>query len=267
MPPALAQAPAPAQVSRIPVTFKTDWPALVALADQAIPKCAGQPPKCQSTEASGDYIVHHDDDWFIVATILGREIGMKGSVWRFDPLVLSLNDGKLSSSLNIFYRTKIAFTQRSDATQSCGYNEPANTAMVGVGGKIAFSQDWYVDFTFKPALQADIHCGEIFERIDLAKWSAPVVDRAMDAATEKVRTLVRAQTKIREEAVAVWTKSQEPIALAPGAWLEVRPYAAFANVPEVTDNVKYLTMKVGLEARPQVSWVRDRRWGEVRFRR
>ena len=29
MPPTLAQAPAPAQVSRIPVTFK-DWPALVA---------------------------------------------------------------------------------------------------------------------------------------------------------------------------------------------------------------------------------------------
>lgn len=172
MPPALAQAPAPAQVSRIPVTFKTDWPALVALADSAIPKCGGQPPKCQSAEASGDYIVHHEDDWFVVATILGRDIGMKGSVWRFDRLQLSLTDGKLKSSLNIFYRTKIGFLARDGATQSCGYNEPANVAMLGVGG--AFSQDWYVDFTFKPALQANIHCGEIFERIDLAKWERDV---------------------------------------------------------------------------------------------
>jgi hypothetical protein len=251
-PVAWAQAPAPAQVSRIPVTFKTDWPALVALADSAIPKCAGTRPRCQHAEASGNYIVHHEKDWFVVATILGRDIGMKGSVWRFDPLALTLTDGKLNSSLNIFYRTKIGFLARDDATKSCGYNQPANAAMLGVGGKIAFSQDWYVDFTFKPALQADINCGEIFERVDLAKWSAPVIDRAMEAATEKVRTLVRAQTKIRDEAAAVWAKLQEPIALAPGVWLDIRPYAAFANVPELTDNGQYLTFKAGLEARPQV---------------
>ena len=46
--------------------------------------------------------MHHEDDWFIVATILGRDIGMKGRVWRYDPLVLTLDNGKLNSSLNIF---------------------------------------------------------------------------------------------------------------------------------------------------------------------
>ena len=74
----------------------------------------------------------------------------------------------------------------------------------------------------------------------------------MEAATEKVRTLVRAQTKIREQMIPIWAKLQEPIALAPGAWLEIRPYGAFANVPQVTDNGQYLTIKAGLEARPQV---------------
>lgn len=238
-------------ISRIPVVFKTSWPALTALADSSIPKCTGTPPVCSDSEA-GNYIVRNEDDWFVVATILGRDIGMKGSVWRFDPLQLSLTDGKLSSSLNLFYRAKIGFTQRDDPMQSCGYNEPANTAMVGVGGKIAFSPDWYLDFTFKPELQADIHCGVVFERVDLAKWSAPVIDRAMEAATEKVRNLVRAQTKIREEATQIWAKLQEPIGLAPSVWLDIRPYAAFANVPEVTDNGQYLTMKAGLEARPRL---------------
>lgn len=250
VPAALAQAPS-TEVSRIPVTFKTNWPALARLADQAIPRCTGTPPKCDASAASS-YIVRHEDDWFVVATILGRDIGMKGSVWRFDPLQLSLTDGKLSSSLNLFYRTKISFLAREDATKSCGYNEPANMATVGAGGTIAFSPDWYVDFIFKPMLQADIHCGEIFERIDLAKWSAPVIDRAMEAATENVRSLVRAQTKIREQMIPIWAKLQEPIDLAPNTWLEIRPYGAFANVPEVTDNGQFLTMKAGLEARPRV---------------
>jgi hypothetical protein len=86
----------------------------------------------------------------------------------------------------------------------------------------------------------------------LPKWSAPVIDRAMEAATEKVRTLVRAQTKIREQMIPIWARLQEPIAVGPNVWLEIRPYAAFANVPQVTDNGQYLTIKAGLEARPQV---------------
>ena len=39
------------------------------------------PEKQNPGAASGDYIVHHEDDWFVVATILRRDIGMKGSVW------------------------------------------------------------------------------------------------------------------------------------------------------------------------------------------
>jgi hypothetical protein len=248
--PLLAQATSELPVSRIPVVFKTPWPALRALADSAIPKCEGQPPACQG--ASGNYILQHEDDWFVVATILGRDIGMKGSVWRFDPLELSLRNGELSSSLNILYRAKIGFPQRDDATQSCGYGEPAREVMVGARGKIAFSPDWYVDFTFKPVLRPEVHCGAIFERIDLAKWSAPVIERATEAATEKVRTLVREQTKIRDEAARIWAKLQEPIAVGSGVWLDIRPYAAFANVPEVTDSGQYLAMKAGLEARPRV---------------
>ncbi|MGV1014954.1 MAG: DUF4403 family protein [Methyloceanibacter sp.] len=246
----LAQGAAELPVSRIPIVLKTSWPALTALADSAIPKCSGRYPVCQGSEAS-DYILRHEDDWFVVATILGRDIGMKGSMWRFDPLELSLTDGNLMASQNILYRAKIGFTQRDDA-QSCGFDEPAREIMTGAGGKIAFSPDWYVDFIFKPVLRPEVHCGTIFERVDLAKWSAPVMERAMDAATEKVRVLVREQTKIREQVMPIWAKMQEPIALGQGAWLDIRPYAAFANVPEVTDNGQYLTMKVGLEARPRV---------------
>ncbi len=245
-------APPATQVSRIPVTFKMEWPPLVSLIDGAIPKCTGTPPKCAAAAASGDYIVNHEDDWFVVATILGRDIGMKGSVWRFDPLQLSMTDGKLNSSLNLFYRTKLSFLAREDSTKSCGYNEPANTAMVGAGGKVAFSPDWYVDFTFRPALRADIHCGETFERVDLALLSAPVFERAMEAVAEQVRGQIREQTKIRERMIPIWAKLQEPIELAPNTWLDIRPYGAFANVPEVTDNGQYLTFKAGLEARPRV---------------
>jgi hypothetical protein len=247
----LAQA-ASEPVSRIPITFKTPWPALVALADSAIPKCSGQPPLCQGTDNSNDYLVRQEDDWFVVATILGRDIGMKGSAWRFDPLALSLTGGELSSSLNILYRAKIGFPAREDATQSCGYDEPAAEMMVGAGGKIAFSPDWYVDFTFKPVLRPEVNCGSIFERVDVAKWGAPVIERAMEAATEKVRVLVRTQTKIRDEAAQIWAKLQEPMSVGPGVWLDIRPYAAFATVPEVTDDGQYLTMKAGLEARPRV---------------
>jgi hypothetical protein len=237
-------------ISRIPVVFKTSWPAIVALADSAIPKCTGRPPVCQDQDQA-NYIFRREDDWFVVATILRRDIGWKGSVWRFEPLELSLTGGKLRSSLNLFYRTKIGFTQGSNFV-SCGYDQPASEAVVGGGGKIVLSPDWYVDFTFKPILKADIRCGAVFERVDLAKWSGPIIDKAMETATEKIRDLVRAETKVREHAIPIWAKLQEPIPLAPSVWLDVRPYAAFANVPEVTDDGKYLTMKVGLEARPHV---------------
>jgi hypothetical protein len=236
-------------VSRIPVVFKTPWPAITALVDSAIPKCSGHPPVCGP--GSENHLVHQEDDWFVVATILGRDIGMKGSAWRFDPIEFSLANGMLSSSMNIFYRAKVGFTQRDDAV-SCGYNEPAREIMAGAGGKIAFSPDWYVDFTFKPVLRPELHCGTVFERVDVAKWSAPVMERAMDAATEKARVLVREQTKIREQMIPIWAQMQEPVALGQGAWLDIRPYAAFADVPEVTDNGEFLTMKVGLEARPRM---------------
>ena len=97
-----------------------------------------------------------------------------------------------------------------------------------------------------------VRCNAVFERIDLAKWSATLIDHAMDPVTEKVRDVIRGKTDLSDKAAPLWAKLQEPISLGSGAWLEVRPYAAFANVPEVTDNGEYLTMKAGLEARPRV---------------
>jgi hypothetical protein len=249
MRPALAAAPEP-PISSIPVVFKTPWPALVALADSAIPKCTGTPPVCQDQNAA-NYIVRHEDDWFVVATILRREIGWKGSVWRFEPLQLSLQDATLYSSLNVFFRSKLSFLPNG-ATAACGYDEPPPSVRLGGKARIAFAPEWYLDLKVHPILEPDVRCDAVFERVDLAKWTAPLIDHAMDPVTKTVRDLVRAKTNLRDHAVPIWAKLQEPISIGPNLWLDVRPYAAFANVPEITDNGEYLTMKVGLDARPHV---------------
>lgn len=249
LPTVMHAAPEP-PVSRIPIVFKTSWPDLVALADAAIPKCPGQPPLCQSADAA-NYIVRHEDDWFVIATILRRDLGWKGSVWRWEPLQLSLNNSTLQASLNIAFRTKVGFLP-TGATAACGFDEPPPSVRLGGKAQIAYSPKWYLDFQVHPILEPNVRCNAVFERIDLAKWSAKLIDHAMDPVTEKVRDVIRAKTDLRAKAAPLWAKLQEPISLGPGAWLEVRPYAAFANVPEVTDNGGYLTMKAGLEARPRV---------------
>ena len=247
-PTAMRAAPEPL-VSRIPIVFKTSWPDLVALEDAAIPKCPGLSPLCQSADAT-NYIVRHEDDWFVIATILGRDLGWKGSVWRWEPLQLSLNNSTLQASLNIAFRAKVGFLP--GATAACGFDEPPPSVRLGGKAQIAYSPKWYLDFKVHPILEPDVRCSAVFERIDLATWSAKLIDHAMDPVTQKIRDVIRAKTDLSGKAAPLWAKLQEPISLGPGAWLDVRPYAAFANVPEVTDSGEYLTMKAGLEARPRV---------------
>jgi hypothetical protein len=166
-------------------------------------------------------------------------------------LQLSLNNSTLQASLNIAFRAKVGFLP-TGATAACGFNEPPPSVRLGGKAQIAYSPEWYLDFRVHPILEPDVRCNAVFERIDLATWSAKLIDHAMDPVTEKIRDVIRAKTDLSGKAAPLWAKLQEPISVGPGAWLEVRPYAAFANVPEVTDSGEYLTMKAGLEARPRV---------------
>jgi hypothetical protein len=146
----------------------------------------------------------------------------------------------------------LPLTKPTGSTAACGFDEAPPSVRLGGKAQIAYSPKWYLDFRVHPILEPDVRCNAVFERIDLANWSAKLIDHAMDPVTETIRDVIRAKTDLSGRATPLWAKLQEPISLGAGAWLEVRPYAAFANVPEVTDNGEYLTMKAGIEARPRV---------------
>jgi hypothetical protein len=87
-----------APVSHISLIAATSWPSLVSKLDSAIPRCAGAFPVCQG--GPGTFILQHEDAWDIVGNVpVDGDIGMKGSVWRWDRVNANLSNGSFSSAL------------------------------------------------------------------------------------------------------------------------------------------------------------------------
>ena len=88
-PPVLPIADAPLQpIETIPIRLSTSWPALLALAEAAIPICRTLTEDGATCADPNGGMILEQDDWFPLGrNWLGRPLGAKGSAWREAPLV------------------------------------------------------------------------------------------------------------------------------------------------------------------------------------
>jgi hypothetical protein len=108
----------PLPPSRLSVTLKTSWPAIRARVDSAIPKCGGIPgiDACLGTEESGNFIIQRENAWEpIPVWIEGKQLGIKGRAWRWNPVDMALSNNIISASLPVFYHAKIGVIAWGDS--------------------------------------------------------------------------------------------------------------------------------------------------------
>jgi hypothetical protein len=243
----------PLPPSRLTVTVKTSWPAIRGAVDAAIPRCGGIPGKdaCLGTEQSGNFIIQREEAWEgIPVWVAGRQMGVKGSAWRWNDVSMGIANNTLTASLPIFYHAKLGIAGGGFA--SCGYDEDARLIYVSVSGPLSFSPDWYFDPRLSANVRPDNLCRVTIFNINIQPFLSRLMEGALQSAANKATDQIRAQTNVRARAADVWAQLSQPIALSDNIWLQLQPSAAFAGPFGLTDGGQNLALPVAVQASPRI---------------
>jgi hypothetical protein len=252
LPPSAPAQPIPTlPPSTVALVLKTSWPAIVSAADSQIPKCYGNYPGCLGTEADGHFILQREGAMEYITTIAGKEFGWEGSIWRWDPLRMSLSNGSLNASLPVLYHVK-AGLDGVVWLASCGYNQPARQMTISLSGSVAVAPGWYLATQLAPNVQAGNPCQITLFNIDVTSRIVGLANSLLGKETDKINAIIASKTNVSQKAGSLWAKLQTPIEIAPNTWLLVKPSAAFAGALSV-DSAQNLTLPVALQATPQIT--------------
>jgi hypothetical protein len=251
-PPALAPVPPPTiPPSKINVTLKTPWSNVTGAVDDAIPKCGGSYPDCQGTESDGHFILQRENAWEVIANVpVVGDIGLKGSIWRWSPPRLTLNNGTIAAGQDVLYHAKVGPTGVG-ALASCGYGQPARSATISLWGDIGFAPDWTVDANLDANVTMNNLCQLTFLNVDATPFVRGFANRVVKNYAQKAHGIIRDRINMRDRAAAMWASLQQPVQLGDNIWLTLSPTAAYAGRPSVAGSD--LTLAVGIEANPKIT--------------
>lgn len=252
LPPSLPVPPAPSQpAERIPVSIRTYWPNLVAVADAAIPKCDDD--TCPGTGESENLIIHREDDWEPQGRWLGREFGIKGSVWRREPLVASISGNQISASLRLLYRLRLGLRLIGwREVGNCGYDDAPREVTARLDGEMRLAPDWYVNPTLVADVTPESLCTVTFFNFNISDSLASSMEETLQKEADDAGSRIRKITNVRDRAAAVWAGLNEPIAIGARTWLLFNPVSAAAGRPRITQDGQYVSLPVALEASPKI---------------
>jgi hypothetical protein len=182
--------------------------------------------------------------------VLGIPVGVKGTVWRTDPLDIKVSGFTVSASLHMLYRMRIAIGSQQVA--SCGYNEAPRDVTVKFTGRFAYAPGWYIDPTFDIAVTTGEPCRATALSFDITPSIAGEIERSLQEYADAAEESIRKYTNMRAPMDRLWTGIDEPMAIAPATWLEVNPIKVTAASIFVTDDQRYLALPIALDARPTV---------------
>lgn len=256
LPPNLPPKPAPIiGKSHLAVSLKTSWPALVARVDDAIPRCGGvyqgdDNSACLGTEQSGNFIVQREDAKEYLAP--GDTVWFQGSVWRWDRVSMSINNGHLEAGLKSLYHIRVGWDPFG-SVGSCGYGQPARFMYVGVRGSVGLNPGWYADPNLSTYASHDPGrpCRVTVFNIPASGIIERTANRALDGAKNKAQDRIREKTNFKSRAAEIWTALNSPLKLGDRAWLSINPERAHAGVLSVVG--QDLTLPVALEASPKIT--------------
>ena len=257
LPPELPPLAAPAQpAERIPVSIRTSWPALLAAAEAAIPRCTAADANgaCPESAGAASFVMRHEDEWQpIDRRILGQELGVKGSVWRRDPIVASIAGTHFTASLRLQYQVRIGNVGGAQLA-SCGVGEAPRELTVHIDGDLRFSPEWYVDPTFRVEVLAESRCRATFLNIDITDALTGPIEEAVQAEAADAARRIREITNVRDRVAAIWASLNQPIAVGSNLWFAFNLSDVAVRPPEITPDGRYVWLKLALEGTPKVTF-------------
>ena len=255
LPPAITPLAVPDPAAeRIPVSVKTSWPGLLAATEAAIPRCTegAADEACPDSAGSASFILRQEDEWLpIDQRLLGQQLAVKGAVWRRDPIVASIAGTRFSASLKLQYQVRIGGAGGTQLA-SCGYGEAPREFMIHLNGDLHFAPQWYVDPTFTVEIEPLSRCRATFLNIDITDSVVrPIRERLEAEATDAARR-IREITDVHDNIAAIWASLNQPIALGENLWFAFNLSGASVRPPQITNDGRFVAMKVALEGTPKV---------------
>ena len=255
LPPAIAPLAVPDRpAERIPISVKTSWPGLLAATEAAIPRCTegAADEACPESAGSPSFIMRQEDEWLpIDQRVLGQQLSVKGSVWRRDAIVVSIAGTHFSASLKLQYQVRIGGAGGRQLA-SCGYGEAPREVIVHLNGDLHFAPQWYIDPTFTMGIEPLSRCRATFLNIDITdSLIRPIRERLQAEATNAARR-IREITNVRDNIAAIWASLNQPIALGENLWFAFNLSGATVRPPQITDDGRFVAMKLALEGTPKV---------------
>ena len=255
LPPALPYVSFPAQTpERIPVSIRTSWPAVLAAAESAIPRCsegaADQP--CPETAGDDHFIVRQEAEWLPVdQRMLGQQLGIQGAVWRRDPLTATVSGSHFSASLKLRYQARLGLVSGRQLA-SCGFGEPPRELTVKLDGDLRFAPEWYLDPQFSVDIAPGSRCTATFLNFDITDALIGPMRKALQKEADDAADRIRKITNIRDQGAAIWATLNQPISIGDRIWFSPNLADAHIRLPQLTPDERYVSLVIGLEATPKV---------------
>lgn len=253
-PPMLPIADAPLQpVETIPIRLSTSWPALLALAEAAIPICRTLAEDGATCADPTDGMILEQDEWFDLGrNWLGRPLGAKGSAWREAPLDTALAEDQLTITLGALYRVRVGTMDGRRELASCGFDEPPREIRASLAGRLRLAAEWYLDPSLTAAVDPANDCTASMLKVNLSDRFAEPLRAKLQEEADDVAARVRQVTLFREKAAALWAKASEPIDIGRDTWLEFNPVGVVSGPIRLIDDGQSLSIPMALKARPRV---------------
>jgi len=155
--------------------------------------------------------------------------------WRGPLMIRAVGDTLVvQAHVRYWVKAKASLLGAVTVTGSCGVDEPPRQALIGAAVRLDWGPDWGLrpGFRVLPTRFLDA-CEMTLADVDVT----PLVDRAFEK--ELRRSILQALEarrdalgEMRRRASRIWARLQEPIEVASGVWMSLRPFAVAAAPPE-----------------------------------
>jgi hypothetical protein len=201
----------------------------------------------------GTFILQHEDAWDVVGNAPATgDIGLKGSVWRWDRVNANLSNGLFSASLNVLYHLKAGPTG-AGALVSCGYGQPARQMNLAFSGNVQFRPDWTIHVAAKPNISPGNDCQVTFLNFN----ATPFIVKKLNSVASNYLNAFTSQLEDKSSALKplvsnAWSMASRPIAIADNVWLNLSPKAINIMPPTVENG--QLEIRFSLDANPDIAY-------------
>jgi hypothetical protein len=200
----------------------------------------------------------NEDEWHVAgdAPVIGT-VYVK-EAWERDALRMSVDGGAVNVSAHVRYRARIAKKAclplagcRWVPLSQCGHDGPMPSLEIALRTTLTWTPDWRVaPHTAARPVRSGVHCVVAAARVDVTERVQAKVLAELERAAPRVDERIRRAAQLHDRVAGVWRALQQPIRVADGVWLTLRPRAASAAAPQGSGTT--LSADVALVMMPRV---------------